>query len=144
MCERGSMFAFVVEREPDNIDQNQVSQIKLSFKNNRIYKIFCSWPIIFHAQSGNPPPYLILFPPTWSLKTLKQQLFQLMIGHYGESVHLLLSLITADHKAPGTVSLRLTLMERTVLCLKRQVSFSLSAGGWDSLHATTLLTQMNL
>lgn len=51
-----------------------------------------------------------------------------MIGHCGGKCALtLLTLIAADHKATGAVSLRLTLMERTVLHLKRQLNFFLPA-----------------
>ena len=41
---------------------------------------------------------------------------------WGKCALTLLTLIAADHKAAGTVSPGLTLMERTVLGLKRQVN----------------------
>lgn len=41
----------------------------------------------------------------------------------GKCALTLLTLIAADHKAAGAVSPQLTLMERTVLGLKRQVNF---------------------
>lgn len=50
----------------------------------------------------------------------------------GKCALTLLTLITADHKATGAVSPRLTLMESTVLRLKRQVNFFFVCCGRDS------------
>lgn len=75
------------------------------------------------------------FLSTWYLKTLKQQLFQLMIAHCGESVHSycwLLSLLTT--KPLEWYLSRLTLMERTVFHLKRQVNLIFVCCGRDSRH----------
>lgn len=63
---------------------------------------------------------------------------------WGECALTLLTLITADHKATGAVSPRLTLMESAGLCLKRQVNFFFVCCGRDSKHAGALFTQMGL
>lgn len=88
-----------------------------------------------------------LFPPlpSWYLKTLKQQLFQLMIGHCrGKCALTLLTLIAADHKASRAVSSEADINGEDIIPFKETSQQFLFCRGRDSRQAEALFIHVVL